>query len=170
SAGLPLSWVDNLEFDAFVSEFIPGAKPVSRKTLTRRILPLVIKQVRSSVAASVYGREITLQADGWTGLNHTHLVAFMLSTDEKIHTVDVFDTSKDRKTAEEFLKLIHKSYKKVKEEWGAIPVAFVSDALGESRKARQLLAKQHPELVVLGCYAHPVRFFFRVFYNSMRFV
>ncbi|KIK52707.1 hypothetical protein GYMLUDRAFT_64074 [Collybiopsis luxurians FD-317 M1] len=29
STGLPLSWVDNLEFDAFVAQFIPQAKPVS---------------------------------------------------------------------------------------------------------------------------------------------
>jgi len=45
SAGLPLSWVDNLEFDAFLSEFVPGAWAVSRKTLSRRILPSVFQQV-----------------------------------------------------------------------------------------------------------------------------
>ncbi|KAJ3755217.1 hypothetical protein EV360DRAFT_20101, partial [Lentinula raphanica] len=154
SAGLPLSWVDNLEFDAFISQFIPQAKAVSRKTLTRRILPTVIKQVREGIVASVANREVTMQADGWTGLNHSHLVAFMVSADRKIHTVDVYDTSKDRKTADEFLKLIQRCYKKITEEWRAIPIAFVSDASGESRKARRLLAIEHPELAVLDCYAH----------------
>ncbi|KAJ3764603.1 hypothetical protein FB446DRAFT_710197, partial [Lentinula raphanica] len=137
SAGLPLSWVDNLEFDAFISHFLPHAKPV-----------------RQGIATSLANCEVTMQADGWTGLNHSHLVAFMVSAERKIHTVDVYDTSKDRKTADEFLKLIQRCYKKVTEEWRAIPVAFVSDASGESRKARRLLAMEHPELAVLDCYAH----------------
>ncbi|KAJ3767016.1 ribonuclease H-like domain-containing protein, partial [Lentinula raphanica] len=103
--------------------------------------------------------EVTLQGDGWTGLNHTHLVSFMASTAKaKIYTVAVFDTSKDRKTAEEFLKLIEKAYNKVKDEWKAVPIGFVSDASGESRKGCRMLAAKHPELVVMDCYAHQVYF------------
>ncbi|KAJ3824934.1 ribonuclease H-like domain-containing protein [Lentinula raphanica] len=74
----------------------------------------------------------------------------------KIYTVAVFDTSKDRKTAEEFLKLIEKAYNKVKDEWKAVPIGFVSDASGESRKGRCMLAAKHPELVVMDCYAHQI--------------
>ncbi|KAF5330104.1 hypothetical protein D9758_018273 [Tetrapyrgos nigripes] len=168
SAGLPLSWVDNLEFDAFVYEFIPGAKPVSWKTLSRHVLPNVIKQVRMNVATSLSGREVTLQADRWTGLNHMHLMAFMASTDTKIYTVDVFDTSKDRKTVEEFLKLIEKCYEKVTQGWGAQLVGFVSDASGESRKACWLLAKKYPELAVLDCFAHQVNLVVRDYFSKSK--
>jgi len=85
----------------------------------------------------------------------------------KIHTIDVYDTSKDRKTAEEFLKLIKKALNKVTQDWGAIAIAFVSDASGESRKARRLLAKQHPEMAVLDCYAHQVSTSILIFIASL---
>lgn len=44
-------------------------------------------------------------------------------------------------------------------EWGVTVVAFTTDALGESRKARRLLQLEQPYLVTPDCYAHQVSCF-----------
>lgn len=45
----------------------------------------------------------------------------------------------------------------VRSDWKAIIVAIVTDASGESRKARQVYGRAHPSVIVLDCYAHQVR-------------
>jgi hypothetical protein len=75
----------------------------------------------------------------------------------QVHTVDVHDTLRDRKTAENYLAEIEQVYEKLNKEWGVIVVGLVTDASGESRKARQLFAKKYPFLIVLDCYSHQVR-------------
>ena len=84
SAGLPLSWVENLEWKRFCDEFMPGSPRISRKVLTRRILREVVAEFRAEVCRKCKGKEVTLQADGWTGLNNHHLVAFMITSDNKV--------------------------------------------------------------------------------------
>lgn len=44
----------------------------------------------------------------------------------------------------------------VQQDYGAHVVGVVTDASGECRKARRLLAIQHPDIVFLDCYAHQV--------------
>ena len=85
SAGFPLSWVDNPEWIDFCTEFLPAAKLPSRKTLTRRLLPAAIEELRTSARATAKDHEATLQADGWTGVNNHHLLAFMIMADGKVH-------------------------------------------------------------------------------------
>jgi hypothetical protein len=84
AAGFPLSWVDNIEWIDFVEEFLPAAKSPSRKTLTRRLLPSAIKDLRAEVIAAVKGHEATIQADGWTGVNTHHLIAFMITANGQV--------------------------------------------------------------------------------------
>jgi hypothetical protein len=84
SAGFPLSWVDNPEWIDFCTEFLPAAKLPSRKTLTRRLLPAAIEELCTSARATAKGHEATLQADGWTGVNNHHLLAFMITADGKV--------------------------------------------------------------------------------------
>jgi hypothetical protein len=70
--------------------------------------------------------------------------------------VRVHNASAERKTAENLLKLLEEVLKNVQDEWGVIAVAVVTDASGESRKARRMLAKKYPALVVIDCYLHQV--------------
>jgi hypothetical protein len=86
SAGFPLTWVDNPEWIGFCDEFVPAARLVSRKTLTTRILPSVIKTFRTEAKAATQGHEATIQADGWTGENKHHLMAFMMTADGKVRS------------------------------------------------------------------------------------
>ena len=66
------------------------------------------------------------------------------------------DASKERKTAENLLKLLEEVVEEVEKEWGAQVVAVVTDASGESRKARRLFSRKYPHIMVLDCYAHQV--------------
>ena len=85
SAGLPLSWVDNAEWIAFVEEFLPATKSPSRKVLTNWLIPTAVAEFRAAAKAAANGREATIQADGWTGVNHHHLIAFMITVDGKVY-------------------------------------------------------------------------------------
>jgi hypothetical protein len=84
SANLPFSWVDNPVWQTFCDEFIPAAKSPSRKALTTRIVPRLVKELQGTAKAEVKGKNVTVQADGWTGENHHHLIAFMITAEKKV--------------------------------------------------------------------------------------
>lgn len=62
----------------------------------------------------------------------------------------------EKKTAENLLALMIKIMQELKDDWGVEVIAFTTDASGESLKARKLLGKKFPHLVVPDCYAHQV--------------
>jgi hypothetical protein len=84
SAGLPLSWVDNPEWIDFIHQFLPWAASPSRKVLTTRLIPRVAKSYRQTAKQSTKGQNATIQADGWTGSNFHHLLAFMIAVNKKV--------------------------------------------------------------------------------------
>jgi len=88
SAGLPLAWVDNPEWALFCEEYIPMARSPSRKTLTNRIIPSLVDQLRNNARSETQGSYSTLQADGWTGVNHRHLIAFMITANKKVSSMN----------------------------------------------------------------------------------
>jgi len=84
SAGLSLNWVTNPEFLSFCREFIPEAKVPSRKSLTNRVLPRLLNNIHTGIKIRVGGQFVTVQCDGWTGPNSHHLIAFMITTSDKV--------------------------------------------------------------------------------------
>ena len=84
SAGLPLSWVDNPEWIDFINDFLPFARSPSRKVLTNRLIPAAAKNHQDMAKVAAKNRNITLQADGWTGINFHHLLAFMITFDKQV--------------------------------------------------------------------------------------
>lgn len=84
AAGLPLSWVDNPEWVDFVRQFLPQAKSPSRKVLTTRLIPRAIEEYRNITKESTKDQNATIQADGWTGVNFHHLLAFMIAVNKKV--------------------------------------------------------------------------------------
>ncbi|EED82724.1 predicted protein [Postia placenta Mad-698-R] len=154
SAGLPLTWVENPEFLAFLDKFIPGAKAPSRKVLTQRLLPQTLSVLRAQAKKSADGHAATVQCDGWTAENFHHFIAFMITADRKVHTVRVHDASNERKTAESLLRLMEDVIQELETKWHVEVVAFTTDASGESRKARAMLVARYPKLVTPDCYGH----------------
>ena len=84
AAGLPLSWVDNPEWIDFIHIFLPAAKSPSRKVLTTRLIPGVVEEYSRIAKESASGQNATIQADGWTGANFHHLLAFMIAVKKKV--------------------------------------------------------------------------------------
>ncbi|TFK16929.1 hypothetical protein FA15DRAFT_571127, partial [Coprinopsis marcescibilis] len=154
SANLPLSWVDNPQFLSFMDRFIPQAKAVTRRVLAGRIIPNLAKKARESVYKSLNGSSVTLQADGWTGINHRHIIAFMVGINGKVYTVDVIDVTNERKTADHFLKQLQDAYEKAEKEMGVRIICITTDASGEAAKARRMFKNIYPHVIVLDCYAH----------------
>ena len=83
SAGLLFSWVENPEWILVCEEFLLGAPQTSQKVLTQQILHDMAAELWAEIQRSIKGKEVTLQGDGWTGLNHHHLIAFMITTIER---------------------------------------------------------------------------------------
>ena len=84
SANLPLSWVDNPEWIDFVGDFIAFARSPSQKVLTNHLIPAAAKSYRELAKIVATNQNVTLQADGWTGVNFHHLLAFMISFDKQV--------------------------------------------------------------------------------------
>jgi hypothetical protein len=56
-----------------------------------------------------------------------------------LHSQKVHNASAEHKTVEQLMVQLEDVIATVQDEWGAIIVAIVTDALGECRKARRLL-------------------------------
>ena len=93
SADLPFSWVDNPVWHIFCNEFIPAAKSPSQKVLTTQIIPCLVTGLWEMAKAKAKGKYATLKADGWTGENHHHLIAFMITTEKKVESKTILAQS-----------------------------------------------------------------------------
>ena len=74
----------------------------------------------------------------------------------KVHTVHVYDTSNEGKTAKKLLDKINKGKQLIKPVWQISLVTITSDASGESAKARWMACQSYPELLTPDCYSHQV--------------
>ena len=86
-----------------------------------------------------------------------------------MHTVKVFDTSNERKTAENLLKEMIEVMQILGIKWKVEVVAMCSDAAGESKKARSLLLAKFPALIGPDCWAHQVSFEITTFYIKIMY-
>jgi hypothetical protein len=111
-----------------------------------------VAEFRAVTKAAANGCKATIQADGWMGVNHHHLIAFMITVDEKVccyfklvqpqylyimpdsHSKNLYDASAEHKTAEQLMVLLEEAITTVQYDWGAIVVAIITDALGECCK------------------------------------
>ena len=84
AAGLPLSWVDNPEWIDFVNDFLPYAQSPSQKVLTNRLIPAAVKKHQDKTKVMTRDQNATLQADGWTGANFHHLLAFLITVNKQV--------------------------------------------------------------------------------------
>ncbi|KAI9457355.1 ribonuclease H-like domain-containing protein [Lactarius psammicola] len=80
----------------------------------------------------------------------------MITTSDKVYMVKVYDTTVEKKTADNLLVMMTEVLDVLKYEWGVTPIAFTTDASGESQKARRLLRAKRDELVTPDCYAHQI--------------
>jgi hypothetical protein len=87
SANLPFSFTENPEWVDLCNEYFPGAKNPSRKVLSSRILWSALDDIHAIAKVQAKNMPVTVQADGWTGLNNHHLVAFMMTGKDKVRSL-----------------------------------------------------------------------------------
>ncbi|EKM48092.1 uncharacterized protein PHACADRAFT_46940, partial [Phanerochaete carnosa HHB-10118-sp] len=158
SANLPHSWVEDPEWKRFLSEFVPSARPFSRKTLTNRLIPSALSVLRAESRAKVVGRVVTLHTDGWSASNFHHFQGFSITAERQSLPVSLKDTTAERKTAELLLVHIRAVIREVTNNtsasWRARLIAFVTDNSGESLSARNTIAVEFPGILCFPCYTH----------------
>ncbi|KAI0337890.1 hypothetical protein BDW22DRAFT_1312662, partial [Trametopsis cervina] len=156
SANLPFNWVDDPEMKIFTSRFLPGARPVTRRVLTSRLIPNELEAQRIALLSQLQGVEVTVQCDGWSGGNFHHYTAFTMTAAREVIIVGLEDNSAERKMGENLAVMIRTKLQHV-EDFHKVQIAgFVSDSGGDSKKARRIIAKEWPSLIVLPCYAHQI--------------
>ena len=77
----------------------------------------------------------------------------------KIHSVCVYDDSNERRDADHLYNHMIEVINMLQDDWHITVAAITSDASGESRKARSMIARSHPSIVTPDCYAHQVSVF-----------
>ncbi|XP_006455824.1 hypothetical protein AGABI2DRAFT_76970, partial [Agaricus bisporus var. bisporus H97] len=157
SCGFPFIWVENPVWRKFCAKYLPQAPTISRNTLANRWIPDEVQQYRQQAIEQSKGSLVTIQCDGWTGVNFRHYIGFMVGTDKRqVHPVHVYDASNKPKTAVNLYTVIQDVRQDLEKNWGVQVIAICSDSSGESLKARKLALKDSPELMVPSCYAHQV--------------
>ncbi|EIW81276.1 hypothetical protein CONPUDRAFT_56029 [Coniophora puteana RWD-64-598 SS2] len=157
SCDFPANWIENHSVQAFFEEYFPSASSVSSYQLTHQYIPQQLEHYTSAAKEKVRGDRVTLQTDGWTGINFHHLAAFMMTTSSRqVYTVRVEDISSENRTAAHLKNLIVEVRCDVEANWNVDVVAVTSDASGELRATRKQLVEQFPSLVAPDCNAHQV--------------
>ncbi|KAF8496685.1 ribonuclease H-like domain-containing protein [Russula emetica] len=115
-------------------------------------------RIRHASMKKTEGCEVTLQCDGWTGINNHHYIAFMMTTSKReLYTIRVHDASDESKSAENLLALVRDVKAMVEKDWKVKVIALTTgDCPGESKKTRRVVVEQDPTLVGPDCYGHQI--------------
>ncbi|KAF8478229.1 ribonuclease H-like domain-containing protein [Russula emetica] len=113
------------------------------------------QRIRHASMRKTEGCEVTLQCDGWTGINNHHYIAFMMTTSKReLYTIRVHDASDESKSTENLLALVRDVKAMVEKDWKVKVIALTTDCSGESKKTRRVAVEQDPTLVGPDCYGH----------------
>jgi hypothetical protein len=83
SCGFPFIWVENPVWRKFCANYIPQAPIISRNTLANQWIPHEVSRYRQQAIEQSKGSLVTIQCDGWTGVNSRHYIGFMVGTDKR---------------------------------------------------------------------------------------
>ncbi|KAG1728667.1 hypothetical protein EDB19DRAFT_1897375 [Suillus lakei] len=123
SCRFSLNWIENQAVCSFMNEFFPFANPISSYQLSNHIILHKIERYWQAVKNCCCGSDVTLQTDGWTGVNFHYLLAFMITA-----AIQVIDVSAQRKNAQHLKILMISVIEEVQLIWIANIVAVTSDA------------------------------------------
>ncbi|KIK83246.1 hypothetical protein PAXRUDRAFT_153271, partial [Paxillus rubicundulus Ve08.2h10] len=144
STGLPLQCSENPEWKKICNHFLTKAKFPSSKLESESSSSAVPSLSSSKLVIQHSCSQFMLQCDGWTGVNHHHLIGFMMTSQQKLYTIHMHNASKDPKTAKELLKQMLLAISSIKMEWGATVTACTMDASGNSANYQCLLWWKFP--------------------------
>lgn len=146
--------VEDPQLRKFMHKWIPGAPNLSRHQVSGPVLDRLSQAVIRETTASLKGRLVTGQCDGWKNKAKTSVVASMITAGSEAHIVRTHDVSAHAKTGDELLKIVNSDIEHAEALFGVSVIAWCSDDGGDGRKMRRLLASERRSLIVILCWAH----------------
>ncbi|KAI9437199.1 hypothetical protein H4582DRAFT_1793114, partial [Lactarius indigo] len=156
SAGIPFNAASDLEMAKFIAKYIPAAHIPDRRALSGRFLDKEVERVENHLKSKLDGKIATGQCDGWKNIAKASVVASMVTVDYEPFLIRTHDISANRKTGDNLLKLVLDDILYVKNKYGVVIIAWVTDDGGDGRRMRRLLLTFRPDLIVILCWAHQI--------------
>lgn len=150
---VPFRACESIHFKNFVKALRPSYEIPNRRRLAGVLLDKIHDKIekRNSELIDKMDKQVTLLLDGWQNSSaNTHNVVAMLATadDQKI-MLESFDTSAERDTTENIVKIVEKSIDLAKERYDAEVYACVTD------NARNMTAmKDKVNVMFTTCNSH----------------
>lgn len=73
-----------------------------------------------------------------------------------MYTICVEDMSLQRRNDQTLFELLDKWIQILEQDWKFRVIGVVTDAGGDAKRARWLLLKKYPHMIILDCWAHQV--------------
>jgi len=153
ASGTPLTIVENPFWISFFSKLRPAYKVPSRYVMSHTLLDREDGRISEFVKMKIAQAEcVAIISDGWTNVNNTPIVNFMISTPEPVFLKSVI-TGENRHTGEYIAQLLME----VIEDIGASKVmAVVTDNAANMKAAWDIITEndQYKHIHCYGCAAH----------------
>ena len=153
SSGLPLSAVDHPAFHAFIKQLRPGFTPPTRHQLSSTILDRHYKDLQKEVSEAISkASHVTVVTDGWSNPRGEAIVNHLAVTPQAAYFYRSIDTKIERHTG----RYLATDLASVISELGGQPkvVAVTTDNASNMKAAQEVLAKEYPGIITLGCSSH----------------
>ncbi|KAI0074473.1 hypothetical protein K474DRAFT_1532519 [Panus rudis PR-1116 ss-1] len=154
--GIPWHVADNFLFSELIRKWIPGSRPPSSYTLSGPCLDRAAEAAEKRTIETVSGKVGTGQCDGWKNIAKTNVVSSLVTIEGEPYLVKTHDVSAQAKTAETLKRIVIDDLVYMATVLSIMVIAWCSDAGGDSKRMRKLLAQLIPWLIVLDCWAHQV--------------
>lgn len=84
SSGTAFNKISDPEVQTLFKDFFPSATVPSRQRLEKQILRRVVVQIEGEMKSSLQNKLVTLSCDGWQDVSRKHLVAFIITSGDKV--------------------------------------------------------------------------------------
>ncbi|KAF8656505.1 hypothetical protein AX14_008056 [Amanita brunnescens Koide BX004] len=165
SAGLAFNAIEDPEVRKLFNDFIPGATVPHRDQLSGTILKHAVSDLEHTLSSEAKGQLATLQCDGWRDVSRKHLVAFMYTVSREAHVTHIHDASDKCKTGKNLFQLMDKELEHLT-SLGLTPIGVAGDAGSDERKARLLVLKKYPHLLIADCWVHQIALILGDYYKT----
>ncbi|TFY52360.1 hypothetical protein EVG20_g10584 [Dentipellis fragilis] len=148
--------VENPFWQYFFKKWIPGSLMPGRNEISGQILDQESARVVAIMKKEVSGCYGTGQIDSWKNRQKMSVIGSMVNVEYHPYILNIYDVSKEPKTAENLLAYVEKEIDYCTQELNIIIVAYCSDSSSESAKMRRLLSQKRPHIATVPCWAHQV--------------
>lgn len=154
SANISFNVVENQQFQDFIKPLNPAYTVPSHDKIGSTILDEVYKEVRGTMEKQLRGTTGVLTQDGWSSIGNDAVIAHCVKSGENTHLLSTAKPSTEKAGAEYCYDQVQAAIDQAKSEFDCDIVALVTDNCSTMAALQQLIAKNYPELITIGCNSH----------------